>query len=122
LGRKSNHPDEAEKTLMPSWLFQSCGLFDQRFPSELLRIVRRVVELSLAMTLGFFVICLAVGGWILDFHQPERIDNSPGWRYSSEKKRLFKFPIQIRDASLEDALSETLHLSAKGLAALSWLK
>jgi hypothetical protein len=31
------------------------------------------------------------------------IDNSPGWRYSSDqKKRLFKFPIRLAAGARED--------------------
>ena len=43
---------------------QSRGLSDQRFSLELLRDLGRERGVSLAMTLGFFVICLVVVGWI----------------------------------------------------------
>ena len=54
--------------LPPAWrtvtLVQSRSLSDQRLPLELLRLLRRECRVSLAMTLGFFVICLAVVAWI----------------------------------------------------------
>jgi ABC-2 type transport system permease protein len=51
--------------LPPAWRTVTwCRLSDQRLPLELLRDGGRSVGVSLAMTLGFFVICLAVVGWI----------------------------------------------------------